>query len=70
MSNAVQNPMNGGDNSLIGGPIAASTLVTSNWAIGNATFRRKPFEKYVEHNKPQIILHDGHHYRDAMNRSA
>ena len=67
LSNAVQNSMNGGDNSVIGGLISASTLVALNWVIGYATFRNKRFEQFVE-GKPQIIIHDGHVYRDVMNR--
>src|SRR5262252_1091700 len=67
LSNAVQNSMNGGDNSVIGGLISATTLVALNWIIGYATFRNKRFEQFVE-GKPQIIIHDGHVYRDVMNR--
>jgi uncharacterized membrane protein YcaP (DUF421 family) len=67
LSNAVQNSMNGGDNSVIGGLISASTLVALNWIIGYATFRNKRFEQFVE-GKPQILIHDGHVYRDVMNR--
>jgi hypothetical protein len=67
LSNAVQNSMNGGDNSVIGGLLSASTLVALNWVIGYVTFRSKRFEQFVE-GKPQIIIHDGHVYRDVMNR--
>src|SRR5215470_3627238 len=67
LSNAVQNSMNGGDNSVIGGLISAATLVILNWVIGYATFRSKRLEQFVE-GKPQIIIHDGHVYRDVMNR--
>src|SRR6266704_1313765 len=41
LSNAVQNSMNGGDNSLLGGVISATTLVLLNWIVGFATFRSK-----------------------------
>lgn len=67
LSNAVQNSMNGGDNSVIGGLISAVTLVTLNWAIGYATYRNKRIEQFIE-GKPQIIIHDGHVYRDIMER--
>jgi Predicted membrane protein len=33
LSNAVQNSMNGGDNSLIGGLISACTLIALNYAV-------------------------------------
>ena len=39
LSNAVQNSMNGGDNSLIGGLISAFVLVGLNYVIGVVTFR-------------------------------
>ena len=35
LSNAVQNSMNGGDNSVIGGMILAATLVAINWLVGS-----------------------------------
>src|SRR5207247_3481558 len=59
LSNAVQNSMNGGDNSVIGGLISAVTLVVLNWAVGYATYRNKRIEQFIE-GKPQIIIHDGH----------
>ena len=67
LSNAVQNSMNGGDNSVVGGLISAATLVALNWVIGYATFRSKRLEQFVE-GKPQVIIHDGHVFRDVMNR--
>src|ERR1700750_773822 len=66
LSNAVQNSMNGGDNSVIGGLISAVALVGLNWGIGYGTLRRKRLEQLIE-GKPQIIIHDGHIYRDVMN---
>ena len=39
LSNAVQNSMNGGDNSLIGGVISATTLVLVNLVVGVVTHR-------------------------------
>jgi uncharacterized membrane protein YcaP (DUF421 family) len=38
LSNAVQNSMNAGDNSLAGGLISATTLVGINYAVGVETF--------------------------------
>jgi hypothetical protein len=37
LSNAVQNSMNAGDNSLVGGLISATTLVGANFVVGLAT---------------------------------
>ena len=39
ISNAVQNSMNAGDNSLTGGLVSAVTLIALNWLVGYATWR-------------------------------
>jgi uncharacterized membrane protein YcaP (DUF421 family) len=58
LSNAVQNAMNGGDNSITGGIILASTLVALNWLVGWLTFHSKRLEALVE-GRPVILVHDG-----------
>lgn len=65
LSNAVQNSMNAGDNSLVGGIISATTLVGLNYAIGLATFRSRRLERLVE-GRPQLIVHHGKVYEDVM----
>lgn len=65
LSNAVQNSMTGGDNSVIGGLLCAVTLVAANWAVGFATYRSKRIERLIE-GRPQVLIHDGHLYRDVM----
>ena len=67
LSNAVQNSMTGGDNSVIGGLICALTLVGANWLIGYTTYKSKRLEVLVE-GRPQVLIHDGHLYRDVMKR--
>ncbi|MBL8882353.1 MAG: DUF421 domain-containing protein [Hyphomicrobium sp.] len=67
LSNAVQNSMTGGDNSVIGGLICALTLVGANWLIGYTTYKSKRLEVLVE-GRPQVLIHDGHLYRDIMKR--
>jgi uncharacterized membrane protein YcaP (DUF421 family) len=67
LSNAVQNSMNGGDNSLVGGLISAATLIGVNYTIGVATFRNKKLEALIE-GRPQIIIHQGTVYEDVMKR--
>ncbi|HVQ15414.1 MAG TPA: YetF domain-containing protein [Vicinamibacterales bacterium] len=64
LSNAVQNSMNGGDNSLVGGLVSAATLVTLNYAIGYATFRSKRLEALIE-GRPQVIIHNGRVFEDV-----
>jgi uncharacterized membrane protein YcaP (DUF421 family) len=68
LSNAVQNSMNGGDNSLVGGLISATTLIALNYSMGYATFRSKRLEAIVE-GRPQVLIHNGRLFEDVMARS-
>jgi len=68
LSNAVQNSMNAGDNSLVGGLISAATLVALNYGVGYLAFRSKKLETLIE-GRPQIIIHNGKVFEDVM-RSA
>jgi uncharacterized membrane protein YcaP (DUF421 family) len=65
LSNAVQNSMNGGDNSLIGGLISATTLVSLNFVVALATYRFKSVEVLVE-GRPQVLIHNGKLYESAL----
>jgi len=67
LSNAVQNSMNGGDNSVLGGVLSAVTLVGANWVIGYLSFRSKRLARVIE-GRPQVLIHNGHVYRDVMDR--
>src|SRR5881296_3654911 len=58
LSNAVQNAMNGGDNSITGGMILAATLVGINSGVGWLTFHNKTIEGIIE-GRPVILVHDG-----------
>src|SRR3954471_23371570 len=68
LSNAVQNSMNGGDNSLVGGLVSAVTLVVLNYGIGYATFKSKRVEELIE-GRPQVIIHNGRVFQDVMRRA-
>lgn len=68
LSNAVQNSMNGGDNSLVGGLISATTLVAVNYLVGYITFRSKRAETLIE-GRPVILIHNGHLFEDVMARA-
>ena len=65
LSNAVQNSMNGGDNTVTGGIILAATLVGLNWLVGFATYKSKRLERLID-GKPQVLIHDGHVDRAVM----
>ncbi len=67
LSNALQNSMNGGDNSVSGGVISALTLVGVNWLVGYVTFRSKRLARVVE-GRPEVLVHNGHVYRDVLER--
>jgi uncharacterized membrane protein YcaP (DUF421 family) len=68
LSNAVQNSMNGGDSSLVGGLISAVTLVVLNHLVGAATSSSKVIETFVE-GRPQVLVHNGRIYVDVLRRS-
>lgn len=68
LSNAVQNSMNAGDNSLIGGLILATTLIGVNYIVGLITFKSKKLETIIE-GRPQVIIHNGKLFEDVMNEA-
>jgi uncharacterized membrane protein YcaP (DUF421 family) len=67
LSNAVQNAINGGDNSISGGVISAATLVILNYAVGFATFKSKKIEALVE-GRPEVLIHNGVLFTNIMDR--
>src|SRR5713101_834640 len=68
LSNDVQNAMNGGDNSLIGGLISACVLVGLNYLVGLATFRSKRLEAIIE-GRPQLLVHNGRLFEEVLSRA-
>jgi uncharacterized membrane protein YcaP (DUF421 family) len=68
LSNAVQNAMNGGDNSVIGGMISAVTLVGVNWIVGVLTYRSKKLEALVE-GRPDVLIRDGKLFQQTLERA-
>jgi uncharacterized membrane protein YcaP (DUF421 family) len=58
ISNAVQNAMNGGDNSLIGGIILATVIIILSRAFQYATFRWRKVERIVQ-GRPTLLIHNG-----------
>jgi uncharacterized membrane protein YcaP (DUF421 family) len=67
LSNAVQNAMNGGDNSVSAGLISAVTLVGLNYLVGIATYRSKKFEALIE-GRPEVLIHNGILYQGVLER--
>lgn len=58
LSNAVQNSMNAGDNSLIGGLISATTLIVCHVGLAHLTFRVRWLERFVD-GRAQVLVQDG-----------
>ena len=67
IANAVQNAMTGGDNSLIGGMIAAATLTAVNIAVGRWGSRVPLFRRLVA-SEPTLLLQDGKPIKEHLDR--
>src|SRR5690348_5034358 len=58
IANAVQNAMNGGDNSLTGGVVAAATLVGMNFVLDRFG-KHVPFLGHIFVENPTLLVQDG-----------
>jgi uncharacterized membrane protein YcaP (DUF421 family) len=58
ISNAVQNAMTGPDTSLLGGVVAACTLLILNYFIAELSGGNRRFRKFVQ-GQPSLLVHDG-----------
>jgi uncharacterized membrane protein YcaP (DUF421 family) len=67
LSNAVQNSMNAGDNSLTGGLLSAATLVALNFLLATLSQRSKKLELLIE-GRPEILIHNGKIFEKVMRR--
>lgn len=67
LSNAVQNAMNGGDNSITAGIISAVTLMGINALVGWITYKSKKLERIVE-GRAEILIHNGKLYSEILER--
>ena len=65
VSNAVQNSLNAGDNSLGGGLVSAATLFLLNRAVGYAAWRWRWFERLVQ-GRPLRLVTDGRVHEGAL----
>ena len=68
ISNAVQNSMNGGDNSITAGAILAATLILTSGAVGWATRRNRKLEKLID-GEAEILIHNGKLRPHALERA-
>ncbi|MGZ3427472.1 MAG: DUF421 domain-containing protein [Polyangia bacterium] len=67
LANAVQNSINAGDNSLSSGLISATTLLLLNFAVGEATYRWRWFERFVQ-GRPLTLVRNGKIVLRSMKR--
>jgi len=58
ISNAVQNSMNGGDNSITGGIILAAVIVALSYLVTYLCYKSKRLERLFE-GQPTILVHKG-----------
>lgn len=67
IGNAVQNGINGGDNSLTGAAIMASTLMVLNYAMAMLISRNHRAERMIE-GAPVVLAHDGKVFPRVLRR--
>ena len=67
IGNAVQNGINGGDNSLTGAAIMATTLIALNYGVAFVTSRYRKVEKFVE-GEPVVLARDGRVFERVLRR--
>jgi len=67
LSNSVQNAMTGPDTSLIGGVVAACTLLLLNYGIGSLSGTNRAFRRVVQ-GEPSLLVHDGQAIESHMSR--
>jgi uncharacterized membrane protein YcaP (DUF421 family) len=58
ISNAVQNAMTGSDTSLLGGVVAAATLLVLNYLVAEVSGGNRKFRKFIQ-GQPSLLVHDG-----------
>jgi uncharacterized membrane protein YcaP (DUF421 family) len=67
ISNAVQNAMNGGDNSITGGLILAAVIIFLSFGIDYFTFKSKTLEAMIQ-GQPRLLIHKGHILTQNLNK--
>src|SRR5271156_6379916 len=67
LSNSVQNAMTGPDTSLIGGVVAADTLLLLIYLLGTLSGTNRRFRRIVQ-GEPSLLIHDGKAIESHMAR--
>ena len=58
LSNSVQNAMTGPDTSLMGGAVAAGTLLILNYLVADVSEANRRFRRLIQ-GQPSLLVHDG-----------
>lgn len=67
ISNAVQNSMNGGDNSLTGGLVLAAVLMVMSFLLAALTYFSRDWERFIQ-GRPTLLIHHGVLQRHNLRR--
>ena len=67
LSNSVQNAMTGPDTSLLGGAVAAGTLLILNYIVADVAGANRRLRKVIE-GEPSLLIHDGQVIQSHMAR--
>ena len=67
LSNSVQNAMTGPDTSLLGGAVAATTLLIMNYGVANVSGGNRRFRRLIQ-GEPSLLIHDGKPVESHMER--
>jgi len=67
ISNAVQNSMNGGDNSISGGLILASVIIVMSVIVAYLTYKSRSLESLIQ-GTPRLLVHNGKAIRRNLDR--
>jgi uncharacterized membrane protein YcaP (DUF421 family) len=68
ISNAVQNSMNAGDNSLLGGLISATVLVVVHYLVSLLTTRSRHVERVLD-GQPELLIRNGEVFGKTLSRA-
>jgi uncharacterized membrane protein YcaP (DUF421 family) len=67
LSNSVQNAMTGPDTSLLGGAVAAGTLLLLNYLVADLSGGSRRFRRLIQ-GQPSLLVHDGKVIEEHMTR--
>ncbi|MEO7496469.1 MAG: YetF domain-containing protein [Massilia sp.] len=67
LSECVSNGLSGGDQSVLGGLILASTMIVLNLSVGYVTARSRKISDIIE-GTPELIGRDGKMFKDVMKK--